>query len=289
MQVKFVDVEGVHTRCLVAGSPSAYPIVMLHGYGGTADVWLRNIDVLGDEFYVVAVDMLGSGFTRPPGPFSGPPQAATVAHLCRLADVLGFGQFCAMGSSYGSLIAALTYFARPQQVNKLVLNGSATCFNSDEQLVVALTKVLENFAPVMDNPTTEACREAAIKQVYDPASVPEEMMPVMATAYAQPWSKQSWETGLRGLLDVGAFRDQQVRDRLEQLDVDTLVVWGRQDPGARYESAVEGVRRMPRGRLETFEQCGHKPMYEHAARYNDLMRDFLRVDQATPGRVAAAR
>jgi pimeloyl-ACP methyl ester carboxylesterase len=43
-----------------------------------------------------------------------------------------------------------------------------------------------------------------------------------------------------------------------------------------YASAVEAVRQMPRARLVTFEKCGHKPMFEHPAKYHEVLRDFLR-------------
>jgi pimeloyl-ACP methyl ester carboxylesterase len=98
----------------------------------------------------------------------------------------------------------------------------------------------------------------------------------MATAYAQPWMKNSWAQGLEGLLKVDDSRPWQIRHRLEELDVETLVVWGREDPGAVYASAVEAVRQMPRARLVTFEKCGHKPMFEHPAKYHEVLRDFLR-------------
>ena len=65
MQIRFIDVDGIRTRCLMGGKPGAYPLLMLHGYGGTADVWTRNIDALGEDFHAVAVDMISSGFTSP--------------------------------------------------------------------------------------------------------------------------------------------------------------------------------------------------------------------------------
>jgi pimeloyl-ACP methyl ester carboxylesterase len=55
----------------------------------------------------------------------------------------------------------------------------------------------------------------------------------------------------------------------------TLVVWGRNDKGGIYESAVAAVARMPRADLVAFDNCGHLPMLEHADRYNSLVRDFL--------------
>ena len=54
MNIRFIDVNGIRTRVLLAGSEKAYPLLLLHGYGGTADVWCRNMDELGRDFYAIA-------------------------------------------------------------------------------------------------------------------------------------------------------------------------------------------------------------------------------------------
>jgi len=277
VQVRFVDAGGVRTRCLVGGEPGRYPLLLLHGYGGTADVWMRNIDALGDEFHVVAVDMISSGFTDPVDTGGKPPQPKAVAHLRALADKLGFGRFCPVGTSYGGAIAALLYFDMPERVDKLVLQGSGSVFNEDEALVATLSNVKKNFGPLMDAPTIDGVRASVKKQVYDPKTIPEEMIHVMATAYAQPWMRRAWEQGLDGLLDLEATRPWRLLPRLEKIACDTLVLWGREDPGAVYASAVAGVKRMPKARLVTFEKCGHKPMYEHPERFNAEVRAFLKA------------
>lgn len=274
MQVRFIDVDGIRTRCLIGGRPDAYPLLMLHGYGGTADVWLRNIDPLSKDFYVVAVDMISSGFTDPVDMGGKPPQPATVAHLRKLVDILQFKHFCSVGTSYGGLIAALLYFDMPDRVDKLVLLGSSSCFNEDDALATTLKNLKKNFGPVLDNATVEGVRASVTTQVYDPATIPEEMVHVMATAYAQPWMRRAWEQGLDGLVTTAA-RSYRVLDRLEQMDVDTLVIWGREDRGALYASGVAGVKRLPRARLKTVEKCGHKPMYEHTDVFNGEVRAFL--------------
>ncbi len=276
MQIKFINVDGIRTRCLMAGKPGSYPLLLLHGYGGTADVWMRNIDVFGEEYYVVAVDMISSGFTDPVDTAGKPPQPHTVRHLRNLADKLEFKQFCPMGTSYGGLIAALLYFDMPERVNKMVLQGSGSAFNEDEALVATLSNVKRSFGPLMDGPTIDGVRASVKKQVYDPSTIPEEMIHVMATAYAQPWMRKAWEQGIDGLLDIAACAPYRVRHRLEKLAVDTLIVWGREDPGAVYASAVAAAKRMPKARLVTFENCGHKPMYEHPQQFNREVLSFLK-------------
>jgi pimeloyl-ACP methyl ester carboxylesterase len=66
MLMRFIPAGGVPTRCLVAGDPGKPALLLLHGLTLTADVWLRNIDALAADFHVIAPDMLGHGFTRPP-------------------------------------------------------------------------------------------------------------------------------------------------------------------------------------------------------------------------------
>jgi len=75
--------------------------------------------------------------------------------------------------------------------------------------------------------------------------------------------------------DPARFRPFRILDRLESLDVPTLVVWGRDDKGGIYESAQAAVARMPRAELVAFERCGHLPMLEQPEKYNALLRRFL--------------
>jgi 2-hydroxy-6-oxonona-2,4-dienedioate hydrolase len=276
MEIRFVDISGVRTRCLLAGSPDAYPLVLLHGYGGTADVWFRNIDVLGREFRVVAPDMIGSGFTDPVDTRGRPPQAETVRHLCGLADQLGLERFCAVGTSYGGLIGALMHFAMPERVDRLVFVGSGSAFNDDDRLAATYRNVRDIFVPLLKSPSLETCREFMRKQCVDPASLPEEILPVMVTAYAQPWMRASVESGLAGLLRLTESRPWQIRHRLEEITASSLLVWGRGDKGAPVESAAEAARRMPRARLVVFEKSAHKPMYEEPDRFNRALDDFIR-------------
>ena len=59
------------------------------------------------------------------------------------------------------------------------------------------------------------------------------------------------------------FRPFRILERLEQLTLPTLVVWGRDDKGGSLDSATVAIQRMPNARLVTFDACGHYPMIEH--------------------------
>lgn len=276
MRVSFIDVGGVQTRCLMGGEESAYPILCIHGMTFPADVWLHNIDDLGRDFRVVAPDMLGHGFTNPGRPMGSPIIPQKVDHICRLADALELEKFCVSGSSYGALIGALVYFKMPDRVDKLIINGSGSAFNTEEQLVPYVERSLKAILPTLTTSSREMWRDTLARSVFDRGTIPEELPYILMTCYAHPWLAGTWEQSMRELMHPETFRPHRILGRLEEIHVDTMVVWGREDPGAVYQSAVDAVKRMPRARLETIEKCGHMVMFERPEAYNVAVRKFLR-------------
>jgi len=274
MLMKFVDVDNVSTRCLIAGAEDAPPIILIHGLSLTADIWSRHIKHLAQRFRVVAPDMLGHGFTRPAdGALVDIP--GKVRHLVRLADVLGMRRFAVSGSSYGGLIGANLFLAHPDRVTKLVINGSGSCFNSEAQLAEFLGRIYDNYKPTLTRSTPQMWRERLANTVFDLASVPPELPTLLSLCYAQPWAEGCWRQTIETMRDSAAFRSYRILERLEALSVETLVVWGRNDKGGVYESAVAAVARMPNARLVTFDRCGHLPMLEQPRVYNRAIDDFL--------------
>lgn len=276
MRIKFVDVAGVATRCLYAGEEGKYPLLLIHGRALMAEVWLRNIDELAKDFFVLAPDVLGNGFTGPVE-FNGEPAIASrLKHLLALVEVLGWERFCACGSSHGALLAALMYLKRPGQVTKLVLNGSAACASPDEDLANLMAQTLKN-EPLIANSSLEDWRVRCGKGVFDPAVIPPELPAALLTAYAQPWVRKAWKDSLLSQMNVAGITEYRILHRLSDIRVDTLVPWGLQDHGAPYELGAKMVAAMPNARLETFNECGHMPMMEHAARFNNLITEFIRT------------
>jgi len=274
MKMKVVDVAGTETRYIEAGEANAPAVFLLHGLALTGDVWLRNIDTLARTHRVIAPDMLGHGFTRPPSdaPVDIP---AKLQHLKGLADALGIEKIALCGSSYGALIASLFFLENKERVSKLVINGSGSCFNTEQQLVEQVKKLHALYAPSLTESTPEMWRDRIGNNFFDAAKVPPELPPIATLCYAHPWAAVRWAETMTTIGDAERFRPFRILERLEEITLPTLVVWGRDDRGGSLESAVVSVARMPNARLVTFDACGHYPMIEHPAEYNRLVTEFL--------------
>lgn len=275
MRSKFIDVDGAQTRYLFEGS--GYPLLLLHGAGLPADSWLYNIDPLSDEFYVVAPDLLGQGFTDRGGYKGGPPQPSTIAHIQRFVDILGIYKFAVAGSSYGALIASLLYLEMPERVEKLILISSGGCFNSEEGLARSLNDAYQNGLSAISDPSMETCRKRMGRVYYDPAKVPDGLLLAQLTSYSLPSAVESYEMMMKGLMDIEGSRPYRILERLETIKAPTLAIFGKQDPRiADLEAATQAVNRFPQGRMVMFDEAGHVPHMEHPEKFNQLVREFVK-------------
>jgi len=91
-----------------------------------------------------------------------------------------------------------------------------------------------------------------------------------------PAYRAAYLSALRSLAGSRRLRDGvRVEDRLGELAVPTLLVWGRHDhifPPAHAEAAR---RRIPRAELAIFEESGHTPQMEQPDAFNRLVLEFL--------------
>ena len=63
----YLDAGGVRTRYLHAGDPGNPALVLLHGSGGHAEAYVRNLEAHAEHFSTWSIDMLGHGYTDKPG------------------------------------------------------------------------------------------------------------------------------------------------------------------------------------------------------------------------------
>ena len=67
-----------------------------------------------------------------------------------------------------------------------------------------------------------------------------------------------------------------IRHRLEEIDVPTLIVWGRNDRVVPVPAALSYKRRIgENAELVIFDRCGHVPQIERPVRFNRTLEDFL--------------
>jgi 2-hydroxy-6-oxonona-2,4-dienedioate hydrolase len=270
---RFVDAGGVETRVIEAGEGE--PLVFLHGTGGHAEAYTRNLAAHAEHFHVVACDMLGHGYTDKPDRRYEIPDY--VAHLRDLLDALGFERAHLSGESLGGWVAAWFASQHPGRTDRLFLNtpGGAT---ADEQVLERLRRLTRE---AIANPTPESVRQRLEWLMADPASVTEELVEIRRAIYSQPAFQRNVDNMLT-LLDLEPRRRNLLDDeRLASIAAPTLVLWTSDDPMADVPVGEWFAATIPDAELIVMRECGHWPQFERAEEFNDHSLRFLRGEVPT--------
>jgi 3-oxoadipate enol-lactonase len=115
-----IDVNGVRTYYEEHGS--GVPVILVHGLGGSVEVWRRQIAELAEDFRVIAYDLRGAGRSSvPAGPYT---LEQLVADLDGLIEALGLGAVLLVGHSMSGAVV-LEYAAdQPERVLGVVGIGA---------------------------------------------------------------------------------------------------------------------------------------------------------------------
>lgn len=272
---QYLDVDGIHTHYLEAGSGP--PVVLLHSgeYGGAAEIsWEFNIPALAQHFRVIAPDWLGFGRTDKIHDFCNP-RKRVYRHLQRFIEIIGLERADFVGNSMGATnlvhIAAEMPSILPIRSIVVASGGGFMPMNAERQTLLAYDgscAAMRASVKVMMYNTKWADNEAYIARRQEFALMPGAWECASAARLRMPVSDQ-----------VGAFGKPDTIP-YEAVKVPTLIVAGADDRLREPGYANKIAARIAGSEIHVFERCGHCPNIENADRFNELMiRFFQRLDQ----------
>lgn len=265
----YLATGGIRTRYLHAGERGKPPLILIHGTGGHAEAYTRNLLAHGEHFDTYAIDLVGHGWSdKPLAPYE---ISVYVQHLRAVLDTLGFERAHVSGESLGGWVGARFALEFPDRVDRLVLNttGGATL----DLAVMERIKTLSTAA--VENPSWETIKARLEWLMADPAVVTDDLIACRQAIYAQPAMRAA-------MPHILCLQEPDIRRRNNLSDVEwaaikapTLVLWTDKDPTAAVSVGQRIAELIPNARLEVMERCGHWPQFEDAPRFNDLHIGFL--------------
>ncbi|MFF0490055.1 alpha/beta fold hydrolase [Nocardia sp. NPDC004068] len=265
----YLDVGGVRTRYLHAGDPAQPSLVLLHGSGGHAEAYVRNLAAHAEHFDTWAIDMLGHGYTGKPG---HPLEIAHyVEHLIGFLDVIGADRAHISGESLGGWVAARAAVDHPSRVDRLVLN-TAGGSQADPEVMARIVNL--SMAAVSD-PTWETVQARIKWLMADKTKDYDDLVASRQRVYRQPGF-------VAAMRDIMALQDPEIRQRnllghkeYGAITAPTLVLWTSHDPTADVAEGRRIASMIPGARFEVMPDCGHWPQYEDAETFDALHLGFL--------------
>ena len=261
-------------------------LVLLHGLSGCWQNWLLTIPAFLDTHRCIAPDLPGFGRSRlPHGGVSIRGYGRLVDELC---EALGVRGAVVVGSSMGGFVGAELALSFPARVEKLVLVSAAglSIEYARREPLLALARALSLWSSrsvtYYERLITRPRLRRAALQMF--VRYPERLSLPLTWEIIQG----SGKPGFVHALD--ALTSYSFRDRLPEIIVPALIVWGENDllvpvgDAARFERLIGGpVRRV------IFEDTGHTPMVERPSRFNEVLAGFLAGETRPEADVAGVR
>jgi 2-hydroxy-6-oxonona-2,4-dienedioate hydrolase len=265
----YLDAGGVRTRYLHAGDTDKPALVLLHGSGGHAEAYVRNLEAHAEHFSTWSIDMLGHGYTDKPG---HPLEVAHyVDHLLAVFDAIGAQKVYLSGESLGGWVAARAASDHPDRIERLVLN-TAGGSQADPEV---MKRIITLSMAAAENPDWDTVQARIKWLMADKSKGYDDIVASRQKVYQQPGF-------VAAMSNIMALQDPDIRARnllgpveYGAITAPTLVLWTSDDPTADVSEGRRISEMIPGARFEVMQGCGHWPQYEDAKTFDRLHIDFL--------------
>lgn len=275
-QVRYL---GTRHRTRVIESGDGPALILIHGVGGHAEAYSRNITRLGREFRAMAIDLLWHGYSDKP-PFSGDAVPSYAAQVIDLLDSQGIERAHIEGESLGGWVGLWLALEHPDRVDRLVLNTTAGIRFAEasvhekphEGRDLLRTRSLE----AINDPTPETIRKRLEWLMASPDRVTDELVDVRLKIYTDPETQPALRTVFENSFGFGTGPSRQIpEERLADVRVPTLVFWTEKNPGTGPDVGRRIASLIPNAEFYCMDDAAHWPQWEHPEEHDRVVSQFL--------------
>lgn len=274
IRVSRTSVAGIETSYYEAGSPSAGPLVLLHGMSSSADSFRELQMALSQRYWTLAPDIPGFGDSANTDPYTFP---QLVDWLSGFLVSLDTGPAHLVGHSFGGALAVSHALAVPHQARTLILLAPS---------VLRPGKYPQWLRRLAQSSVSERILELGVSA----SRLMLERQMRAAFYDASRFDPSLWERRRRdyerarasaAVLRASALHD--IRGDLHNIQQPSCIIWGQQDPVLAPQDAFVLNELMPKSRtyLHLLPQCGHIPHIEQEEQVTAIITEFLEFREDT--------
>jgi len=259
----------------------AIPLLALHGGPGSTHNYFAPLEQLAGDRPVVLYDQIGCGNSDRPDDVDWN-VGVFREEVDMVREQLGLERIHLLGTSWGGMLAQEHVLAGADGIVSLVLSSTLANVEqwAEEQLRLRaelppdVIEVLDRHErdETYDDPEYEQAMDAYFDRHFYRGPKPRAELELMAAGratdvYRAMQGPNEWTV-------TGALQGWDIRDRLSEIKVPTLVVRGRYDMCTDPIAAVllEGIQS---AREVVLEESSHTPVLEETDRYLEVVSAFL--------------
>ena len=265
------------TRAVTAGTGE--PLVLLHGIGGHAEAYSRNLARLSQVRRAIAIDFVWHGRSANP-PFVGESIPTYAAQVLDVLDHYGYDSADIEGESLGGWVGLWLAKNHPDRVRKLILNTSAGVIYADHatpgDVATAQAALRDRSLKVLADPSEANVRARLEWLMASPDRVTDELVALRQALYRDPATNAALkEVFSHRFSEIGVTQFHLHEPDLAEVKAQTLVLWSDKNPGHGPELGERLASLLPDARYAMISDAAHWPQWEQPEEHDRLVTAFL--------------
>ncbi len=271
MSAVFLEVEGIRLRAVVDGPGTGRPVLVLHGFTGSAESMAGVAAPLAEAYRVARLELVGHGESDAPDDVAPYAMDACARQIAQAAKALGFERPHLVGYSMGGRAALAAAVAHPDRFASVTLVG-ATAGIADEADRAARIAADEALA---DRIEREGLESFVDHWMALPIFASQSRLGGDFLARARAERLRQRPRGLaNSLRGMGAGAQAPVWDALDRVTAPVLLVVGGED--AKFRAIAAALSAAIRdARTTIIEGAGHAAHLEDPEAFAEALRGFL--------------
>ena len=237
-----------------------FPLVLVHGYLGSSEMWKFQKDYLSKYFRIITPALPGFGESHDIKSLNSINLMAK--NILKLVDKKKIDKFNLLGHSMGGMIVQEIARISGDRINKLI------CFATGP-----IGDIPGRFEPI--DKSIERLQVEGIKNHVEripPNWFVEGKNSKNYFLCENAVKNTSKETAQNALI---AMRDWNGLENLKNIKNKTLIIWGDRDKSYNYEQISLLKKFIQKSYLKIFEGCCHNVHLEEPEKFNQAVKEFL--------------
>lgn len=248
------------------------PIVMLHGFTGTAQTWKDQVSHLSRTYEVITPDLLGHGETSAPTARERYRMERAAADLIALFNALRLEAVHLTGYSMGGRLALFTALRYPSRLKSLILESASPGLRSAEEREKRRADD-ERLADRLEQDGIEA-----FVDYWESLPMWDSQKQTLSSHAKQAIRTERLSHQPHGLAnslrEMGTGAQPSLWEELSDLNIPIQLIVGELD-GKFATINREMATLLPHARLMLVSNCGHAVHLERPSEFGEIVQTFL--------------
>ena len=248
------------SKIYINDTGQGYPLVLVHGYLGSSEMWCLQRDYLSKFFRVISPALPGFGESHEAQSLDSIHEMAKF--IIGIIDEKKIDKFNLLGHSMGGMIVQEMTKIIGNRINKLI------CFATG-----SIGEIPGRFEPIDE--TRKRLQEEGADISF--SRVPKKWFVkgdqdknyYLCANAVQNVSSETADNALKAMKNWSGI------DNLKNIKNKTLIVWGDKDTSYNFEQVDTLNKNIKNSKLEIFKDCAHNVHLEEADKFNKLIKDFI--------------